>query len=235
MRKALIVILMVAFLPVVAVAVDAYPYPGSEVSSWYWDGTGWKVSSEAANPNPEALGRCFSSLPVDSACNKDWRIDVDIHASIAQWIEWSLTGTRWDWFVRKPGNYAANCITATIKSNQNVLVDYHEFGPLIAEDPDKAVFDTIPIWYTVGDYAMGPPPKGDAWTWCEDLNNAAEWDTIFDSRQLHDGIIFKLWNYIHVVNCNSACEYHDDAWISLQLLCQKPWIDRETGFFKPMD
>jgi len=239
MKKVLIALLILGLLPVAAYAPvynPYYDYPGSEVSSWAWVNGAWVVSSEGANPNECALARCFASLPADSACNKDWKIDVKIHASIAQWIEWSMTGTRWDWFVRKPGNYAADCITATIKSNQNVLVDYHDFGPLVAVDTLKAVLDTIPIWYSVGDYTPTPPPKGDPrWTWCRDLNNAAEWDTIFDSKDLHDGLQFKLWNYIHVENCNSACEYEDDAWISLKLLCQKEWIDTVDGCFKPED
>jgi hypothetical protein len=234
MKKLLLALLILSLLPVAALAIDGYPYPGSEVSSWYWFEGAWVVSSEAANPNPMALARCFASLPADSSCNKNWRVDVTIHASIAQWINWSLTGTRWDWFVRKPGYYAADCITATVKSNQNVLVDYHDFGPLIAVDTAKAVMDTIPIFYTVGDYATGPPLMSDPrWVPAVGLNNAAEWDTIYDSATLHQGLQFKLWNYIHVVECNSACEYQDDAWISLELLCQKPWIDTETGYFKP--
>ena len=232
MKKLIIALVVVGLLPVAAMA--QYPYGGTEVASWYWDGAAWEVSSDPTNPSPAALARCFASDPLDSSCNKNWEIPVKIHASIAQWIAWSMSGTRWDWYVRKPGNYAADCITATLKSNQNVLVDYHGFGPLWAEDTLKTVVDTIPIWYAVGDFPVGPPPKGDAaWVYCRDMNDPAEWDTVYDSYNLHNGIQFKLWNYIHVVNCNSACEYQDDAYISLILLCQKEWIDTLTGYFVP--
>lgn len=234
MKKLLIAMIIVGLLPVVAYAADDYPYPGTEVASWYWDGSAWKASSDPTTPNPAAKARCFASIPLDSACNKNWKIPVKIHASIAQWVDWTMSGTRWDWFVRKPGNYVADCITATLKSNQNVLVDYHGFGPLVYEGVKPSVVDTIPIWYFVGDPATGPPLKDDpAWTWCTDLNNSAEWDTIYDSANLHSGIQFKLWNRIEVVECNSACEYQDDAFISLLLLCQKEWIDTLTGNFKP--
>jgi hypothetical protein len=183
----------------------------------------------------DAYARCFSSFQRDSSCNKDWFIPVKIHASVAQWIRWSMTGTRWDWYVRKPGHYAADCISGTIASNQNVLVNYEDFGDLIAEDTAKAIDDTIEVWYAV--WAAGaPPPIGDeAWRRSYMLNDPAEWDTVFDSQALHNGITFKLWNRIYVSNCNSACEYQDHAYISLYLCCQKPWIDRETGFFYPWD
>jgi hypothetical protein len=76
-----------------------------------------------------------------------------------------------------------------------------------------------------------PPVGSSDWVRAIDLNNPAEWDTLYDSMVLHSGIQFKLWNMIEVVACNSACEYTDHASISLKLLCQKPWIDRTTGYF----
>jgi hypothetical protein len=144
-----------------------------------------------------------------------------------------MTGTRWDWYVRKPGWYAADCISATIASNQNVLVNYEGFGDLVALDTAKAIDDTIEVWYAVWGAGAPPPFTDPAWVRAESLNFEAEWDTVFDSPQLHNGVTFKLWNRIYVSDCNSACEYQNDAFISLYLCCQKPWIDRETGFFLP--
>jgi hypothetical protein len=225
MKTILAAILMVLFLPLVASA----QFSGTEVETWVWDedGSAWVYQGTG---DVTALARCWASLPTQGACNKDWNIDVDIHASIAQWIEWTLSGSRWDWKVRKPGRYGADCITASVKSNQHVLVDYHNFNDL--ETESVSVNPTIPIWYHVSELgAQLPPPDSPLWTRAADLNNSAEWDTIYDSQQLHDGIQFKLWNMIEVVDCNSACEYHDDAEISLKLLCQKWWIDRSTGYF----
>jgi hypothetical protein len=230
MKKLLLIVVAICFVPALAFAqTPAYPPPGYEVESFHLVDGVWVTNGV---DNPAALAQCWASYPADSNCNKDWRISVKIHASIAQWCRWSMTGTRWDWFVKKPGDYAADCISGTIASNQNILVDYHNFGDLIAENPDKAIDDTIEVWYAV--WGLGTPPgfNDPAWTRSWDLNDEAEWDTIFDSQALHNGITWKLWNKIHVSTCNSACEYHDDAYISLLLLCQKPWIDRETGFFK---
>jgi hypothetical protein len=225
MKIILAAILMILFLPLVASA----QFDGTEVETWFWDGDAGMWVYQGVG-DVTALARCWASLPTQGACNKDWMIPVKVHASIAQWIEWTLSGSRWDWKVRKPGRYGADCITATVKSNQHVLIDYHDFNDLEAESVSVNPF--IPIWYHVSEMgAQLPPPDSPFWTRSFDLNNSAEWDTIYDSQQLHDGLQFKLWNMIEVVECNSACEYQDHATISLKLLCQKWWIDRTTGYF----
>jgi len=221
MKTFIFLCLVIMLLPVVASSQ-------TEVEAWYWSGTAWVYQTPG---NPENLARCWASYPEAGFCNKDWDIPVKIHASIAQWLDWTMSGTRWDWRVRKPGKYGADCITATVKSNQNVLIDYHGFADLHSDDP-KSVNPDIPIWYHVSALGAALPPVGsNLWTRAADMNQEAEWDTLYDSIFLHNGIQFKLWNMIEVVNCNSACEYQDHASISLKLLCQKPWIDRSTGYF----
>ena len=229
MKKLIIALLVIGLLPVIAYAGP----PGTEVASWAWDEDNniWVFQSSPEDVNLQALGRLFSRYPEFDKCNKDFVINVTVIASVAQWIEWSITGKEWKWYVRKPGNYGGDCITGTIKSNQDVLIDYEGFEPLLYQGDKPSPVDTIPIWYAVGDFVT-PPPKGDPeWVWCRDLNN--DDDLLEDCQDLHEGIQFKLWNYIHVVECNSACEYMDEATITLKLQCQKDWIDRDTGYFKP--
>jgi hypothetical protein len=234
MKKLFLLVVIVCFVPALAFSqASPYPPPGYPVEAFNLVDSVW-VSLATADGNiahPAAKAQCWASFPADSSCNKDWEISVKIHASIAQWCSWKMTGTRWDWFVKKPGDYAADCISGTIASNQNILVDYHGFGDLIALDTAKAVDDTIEVYYAIWGTGMPPGITNTAWVHSYDLNNEAEWDTVFDSEALHNGLTWKLWNRIRVSTCNSACEYQDDAFISLKLLCQKPWIDRETGFF----
>ena len=219
----------VIFLFLACMLLPLTAYSQTEVETWVWDtNTSAWVYQGAGNVN--SLARLWALYPEAGNCNKDWSIPVIIHASIAQWLDWTMSGTRWDWRVRKPGIYGGDCITATIKSNQNVLVDYHDFNDLHSDS--VSVNPDIPIWYHVSELGAALPPVGsNLWTRSTDMNNAAEWDTIYDSAILHGGIQFKLWNMIQVVNCNSACEYTDHASISLQLLCQKPWIDKSLGIF----
>jgi hypothetical protein len=237
MKKLLIALIVVGLLPAAALAQP--PAGATEVDSWsyeYDEAAGayfWDWQSGPGGPNVLAKARCFASGQADSACNKDWWIFFKVHASIAQWIEWDFSGTRWDWFVRKPGNYAANCMTWWISSNQEVTIDFHEFGPLVAVDPKIPDQDMeIEIYYCFDPPGGVPPLKTDPiWIPAPALNDEDNWFHIEDSYDFHYGTFFKFWNYIHVERCNSACEYQDDAWVTLTLECQKPWIDRSTGYF----
>lgn len=234
MKKLIIALLVVGLLPVVALA---QPPAGTEVDSWAYlpDATGvmeWVWQSSASSPNQQALARCFVSFPEEGKCNKDWEIPFKIHASVAQWIEWNFSGTRWDWFVRKPGNYAADCLTFVIKSNQAVTIDFHSFADLEAEDPKPDQDRFIEIFYCFDPPGGVPPLKTNPiWIPAADLNLDVNWFYIDDSPALHEGMQFKFWNYIHVEECNSACEYQNDAFVTLTLECQKDWIDTGTGFF----
>jgi hypothetical protein len=236
MKKLLIALIIVGLLPAAAFAqppagateVDSWAYMKDEVTGeFYWD---WQSGPGA--PNQQALARCFASGQADSACNKDFWINFKVHASVAQWIEWDFNGTRWDWFVRKPGNYAANCLTWWMSSNQEVTIDFHDFADLAPVDTKYVGQPSIPVWYCMDPPGGVPPLKDDPiWVSATALNDSANWIHIPDSDDFHVGKFFKFWNYIHVVRCNSACEYQNDAWVTLTLECQKDWIDRETGYF----
>ena len=239
MKKLLLALLIVGLIPVVASAqppngateVDAFAYEYDEATGTW----SWVFQSGPGAPNQMALGRCFASRDTSGYCNKDWWVPFKVHASIAQWLEFDFNGTRWDWFVRKPGNYAANCLTWWMASNQGITIDFHEFGPLVQEDPKPDYPGTpldIPVFYCFDPPGGVPPLKTDPlWINAVDLNLEDFWWHIPDSPSFHEGMFIKFWNYIHVEVCNSACEYQNDAWITLTLECQKDWIDREDGFF----
>jgi len=175
---------------------------------------------------PSVRARAFSSFPVQGSCNKlRWVNPVKVHASVAQWIEFSLSGSRYDWQVRKPGTYAANSLTATLKSNGPVTVDFDGFANLqyLGAGGVKQDIDT---WYAYGE---GAGPGDMNWIPAASVNGLDA--LVRDSAGLHNGYSWKLWNKIMVENCNSACEYEDNATITLVLDNQKPWIDPETGDF----
>lgn len=229
---ALMTVLLVPMTAMAASVGQALPAGAAEVETWYWDDTftdpTYGFWHSQGTGSVTALARCWSSNPVSGACNKqNWVINFTHHASIAQWIDWMLTGSRWDWRVRKPGTYAANCITFTLKSNNAVAVDYEGFEDLAYQDAGgvKTTIDTY--------YAYGPDlaTADRDWVRAEALNGHD--DLIPDSADLHAGQTTKLWNKIEVVNCNSSCEYEDTATITLVLTNMKFWVDPETGNFKP--
>jgi hypothetical protein len=233
MKKLIFALLIFGLLPVAALA--QLPDPLHEVASWWQNPeTGlWEQQSSPVDPNYMAMGRLYAQDGAMGNCNKDFLIPVKITVEVAQWVNWTIGGTHWKWFVRKPGNYAGDCITGWLQSNQDVKIDFEGFEDLLysADNPKPSVNPIIPIWYAAGDFVTPPPKTDPAWRTAAQINT--DDPIIEDSQALHDGIQWKLWNYIHVVNCNSACKYEDDASITLYLMCQKPWIDRSDGFFTP--
>jgi hypothetical protein len=243
MKKLFLLAVLVCFVPTMVFAQTVFNPPGTEVDTWAWlckDGVcGW-VQQSNPEGNPQALARLFYSVPLDSACNKNWMIPFKTHASVAQWARWDFKGTRWDWLVRKPGVYCGNCLDFTIWSNQRVQVDFHNFGPLVYEGttakcPDLDYQpDPIPIWYTFNPPNAACPDSGSVnWFSTDDLNDEEiGWWEIPDSYTLHTtGKNYKFWNMIIVKPCHTACEYQDHGDISITLLCQKDWIDVDSGFY----
>jgi len=234
---ALAVVLAVCLVPLVAWGWPPFPKvyngpdpknPAFEVEAWKLVGGSW-VSMGTGNLSADA--RCYAQNPVMGSCNKqDWVVDFTIHASVAQWIEWSLSGSRWDWRVRKPGTYAADCITASIKSNNAVNIFYDGFEDLVRiAGPGGTDPDVIEVWYAFGPTL--PAPTSTDWRSAASLNR--DDDGIPDTVDLHEGLSWKLWNKIVVDNSDSSCEYEDTATVTLSLTNMKNWIDPTTGDFKP--
>lgn len=226
MKRLLVVTLLLALLavPGVAAAYDpgqALPAGATEVEAWRWDGAQW-VSMSTGGLTSEA--RCWTSGPTSGACNKEnWPVNVTAHASVAQWVDWTLSGTRWDWRVRKPGTYAADCITFTLKSNNDVFIDYEGFGDLVSVTGNSVnpnIATAFGFGPTIGQVQF---VSGDALNTHDDL--------VPDSDALHAGLSCKLWIKITVVECNSSCEYEDTATVTLKLKNIKMWIDPATGNF----
>lgn len=224
MKRFLVFLLAAAFVMAAGSAFGTPP-PGAEVEAWYWDGTEWL---------PSVDGRLFTEITpgeiLEGDCNKQsWQFDVSISASIAQWIDWHITWNEWHWYIRKPGKYGGNCIQACIASNGDIKIAFAGFANLMSPD---AVNPEIPVMYA-HDMVVGAPPLNPL------LNPLAVWSTpaelnefgilLPDSENLHNELCWKLYNQIEVVDCNTACEYTNEATITLTLENQKDWIDGATG------
>jgi hypothetical protein len=183
--------------------------------------------------------KAFSSLPEQGNCNKAaWNIQLTTEAQVAQWLDWQMSGTKWSWFVRKPGDYYTNCISASVKSNGNVAISFAGFANLAyqnnPESPDynglEGVNQSIATWYGVSEDELGPQGETfQGWYSAAQLNEESA--LLPDSARLHNGWTFKLWNRIDVVNCNSAGTYRNTGVITLTVLNQLDWID-EAGNYK---
>jgi hypothetical protein len=241
MKRLAILFAIMALLLVSAVAsADPLPSGAVEVEHWEWvPGSAgqagyWKYFADG---DTSALARAWRSGPDSGFCNRaEWIIDFTNHASVAQWAEWTIGGTRWDWRVLKPGEYAADCIEFTLKSNNSILIDYEGFAdlerlntPENVEEFGAGVLQYIETYYSFGESITSAVNNG--WVRAEELND--DDDTIPDSAALHAGLSTKLFNRIIVADCNSSGEYEDTATITLSLLNQQDWVDDEGGWVSP--
>lgn len=230
MKKLFVCLAVLTLLLVPAMAM-AYndgqdlPAGAAEQTHWEWnkdkgENGGW---DEYAAGNSASLARCWTSGGAFGNCNrKVWTFQLTNHASMAQWCNWNVTRTRWDWRILKPGTYAADCISATIQSNNDVKINFSGFGDLQYQEADAGVKQTIDTYYS-----WGPDLESNPWVRAGDLND--QFALISDSEDLHETLETKLWNKIVVENCNSSCEYENTGTITITLQNIKRWVEPQTG------
>jgi len=164
-------------------------------------------------------------------CNKTPREQqVVVRANVAQWAKWSVDFSGWEWFVKKPGDYYADCVAGHVQSNGQVTIQFVGFGDLAATEGTNVVngaSGTIETFFAA--LPGSGEPELDDWVKATELTSC----TLPDSMQLHEGYAFKLWNRIIVLDCNSPGTYEDVASLILTLDNQVDWIDEETGNFIP--
>ncbi|HOJ87530.1 MAG TPA: hypothetical protein PLD34_00910 [Pseudothermotoga sp.] len=221
MRKLLIVLVAMLMVSVFAVAQNGL----SQLTVWK-DVEGEWVTLSMTDPFAEA--RAYKSGAANGSCNKqNWTVDIETEVQVAQWINWQLDGTKWTWYVRKPGKYITDCISFYIQSNGEIVISFSGFESPTYAATFSHVKDTVDAWYG---YGLGNLPEDiEEMVSAEQLNQARIF--IPDSADLHGGISRKLWNMIQVVNCNSACNYIGRGTVTITLQRIKPWIDPATGGF----
>ncbi len=223
MKRFLVFLLAAVF---VMAAGNAFAGPPTESSVKYMDTLGvWHDNPVDVEGRDARLWRTGEEFAGN--CNKTyWSHNVLITASIAQWIDFHLTYTQFDWYIRKPGTYAGDCIDACVASNGDIFIDYAGFADL---QPSNPANNPIPVWYSL-ETSGGWAEVNAGWVPASAMD--AEDDWLYDAdlgELLHTGICWKLWNKIEVLVCNSACEYSDEATITLTLWNQKDWIVDATG------
>lgn len=226
--KKLWVLFIVALLAMGAFAgvVSAARVPGAEGGQWEQafnpDGT------NAQNAIVFRLGETQGS-----ECNVSPRsMTVDVRAFVAQWAKFEMAYEGWEWYVKKPGTYYADCIEGKIKSNGGISISFSGFSNLVREDNEQETNDTIKLWLG---YAPGTTTDHNAITWVPAAQMSQLNRIILpDSMEMHGGYAWKLWNKIEVVDCNSPGLYEmSTGTITFHLLNQAAWIDKLSGNFDP--
>src|SRR5690625_3718106 len=90
--------------------------------------------------------RGWNSNGTGGHCNRECHeASLTTHVSVAQWIEWSLSATRKDFRVLKPGTFAANSWSANVKSNSVVEIRFSQTDAIYLNDAVES--DPIAVRY----------------------------------------------------------------------------------------
>jgi hypothetical protein len=134
----------------------------------------------------------------------------------AHWVICHLSGTQWQWLIRKPGCYAGKSLDAVIETNGKVLIDFGGFANLDATDESG---DALEMYFGVA----SPTTQIDGVNWmdCDQMNSYY--------IDLHGtpyvSYAWSLWQKVCVERWNRAAEYEDAAFIAIDLLNLSPWVD----------
>jgi hypothetical protein len=193
--------------------------------------TRYEVDAFMANGDDATEARVFvvggGTDPCTEYCNSNRSVDVSVTAHVAQWAHWDLSANGWEWYVRKPGVYYADCISAFLQSNGDVTLTLEGFDNLKWISPssdDQSINPIVKQWFALTNAYVHP--TDDDW-----LAPTGETEQILvpDSADLHEGIWKKVWNKIEVLNCNTAGTYVMSGTITMTLSNQQPWINPLDG------
>lgn len=162
--------------------------------------------------------------PWQSCCNADRKQEVEVRVHVAQWACWGANYAGWDWYVKKPGDYFANCIEGWLQSNGSVIIGFEGFAnPYWEGDGGIVGTPDVEMWFAATQGSIDPDTYDFNWISAEDLNEFTHQEP--NTVNLHNGVSWKLWNRINVVNCNSPGDYVHTAFLTLTLANQVDWIE----------
>lgn len=147
------------------------------------------------------------------------------HASVAQWVSWTINDTRKDWRVRQPGIYYSDGFKFNVKSNNEIGVFFSGFGDLEDRGSQANPQDTIEVWYSLN---AGEAPT--EWFRAAALNEMNP--VIPNTEALHyQGEDYIFWTAIQVEPGNNSSEYRDEGCVTIGLRNMKAWINPVKGSF----
>lgn len=233
------------------VVIDPNVSPDSTIMEWDSVAGAWRAVRNDTDVI-EAVASAWNTGPLfhSPECNIATRSTTFTqHASIAQWMEWSLSSTRKDWRVQKPGILVSDCIDLWVRSNNDVEFTFN-LAPLKHITNDGQ--DESTTQYIVSGYGIAPPtplPGKDDAFWHVATSDAdgnplnamftyfvddyKYYDTAGAPRGLHyDGHRVKLWSWIDVQPSHTSSEYEGTGTITATMMNVKAWIDGVTGGLK---
>lgn len=209
---------------------DALPENAVNPGTYAWINGAWVTAKFAKswNSGPENSGGMSNQA--------EHKFEIINHVSVAQWVDWTISGTRKDWRVLRPGIYASNSVTATIKSNNDIIIEFYATDPSYYyegnQNEGESVTDTIPKWFSYSEGQEQDLAEVEENGWYRVTEHNADNPlviTIKDSGALHGGLAFKIWEKIEVVPSNTSSDYEGYGTVIIKLTNMKHWVDPDAG------
>lgn len=203
---------------------EPLPMNAEPTTTWMLTKEGWVTADTA---------KSWNSGGAAGHCNREcWSVTLENHVSVAQWLDWSLSGTRKDWRVLKPGTYASDSVTAYIKSNNDVIIKFWAEDPVYL-NPD-AESPPIPTWYG---YAIGQTSShiSDVEDWVRAADYSEDSPLVITLRYedgLPDGLYYRIFEKIEVRDEHRSSDYHGMGGLLICITNLKFWVDGTEGTFK---
>ena len=164
---------------------------------------------------PLGMGTVYAVLKGGTVCDS-FPVQGVIDCTPPPCIKWSLDAAIIDFEIRKPGTYAACLAIMTVESNWQINIGFDSFGDLIPVQPFGS--SQIPAFYATAPAEQASPP--------EQFLTPVDFDQQVLVVPIGAGEYrFSLWGKIVIGDDITACEYGDDAIISLKLENHEDYID----------
>ena len=222
----IIAVICVFFLPsVLAKEKQGAKNPSSQQNTIHSD---LKVNKTKLRPIPVIV----DPRNPDAVINESLGVDVNFLRSTTQdpFIEYSLSATLYRWMLRKPGDYGSKCVTGSIKSNVDVIIDFIEFEDL--QTPPrlrglnrsiKCTDQQVEMSYSAN---IGEIPIHQVqWHRSLDFNNPE--NDLFIAANPTMETYWSLWSMVSITPDIEACNFEDRAFISVKIVNVKTWLDPE--------
>jgi len=196
------------------------PHPsilGATLVTWNWEHDGQPKFKQGSTAylalKVETDG--FASIPEDTTfCDQiklscisegpnppDVELDpIYIKSAGEPYADVSVTATRLDWRVRKPGTYAALATTMTASGAGKLSIQFSKFADLARTD---GVSGTIAAFYGFGDDLAAVETEG--WISAAELNNKTRYIDLSEPAPV------LMWSKISVGEEDSSAEYENEG------------------------
>lgn len=204
---------------------DPLPENATEVPVYKRDKDGNFLSPATATNS----ARAWNSGGAGGHCNRNCHeAELTTHVSVAQWIDWSLSATRKDFRVLKPGVYAANSWTATVSSNNDVEILFtHSNAEYLIED---VASEPIQIRYGYSTSSGIDPNEIDGWVAADDTPITI--NIPFEEVSQPGGAKYHVWQEITVTEQHRSSDYEGTGTVLVCITNQKYWVDEDGNWLE---